>query len=67
MKSTEAQRRYCESLARGKKMSELEVLLAPAFAMHHNSFKSMDTLNQNLVRLTSDACSRCIQILKDVK
>jgi hypothetical protein len=62
--STEAQRRFIDSLARGKSMSELEILLAPAFAMHGNSFKQCETLNQNTKRLTKAAASRCIDLLK---
>ena len=63
-KSTEAQRRFIDSLARGRTMSELETLLAPAFAINSNAFDVYSTLNQNTVRLTKDAASRCIDILK---
>lgn len=63
-KSTEAQRRFIESLAKGKSMTDLEVILAPAFRMNFNSFILSDTLNQNLTRLTKSAASRCIEILK---
>lgn len=63
-KSTEAQRRFIESLAKGKTMVELEALLSPAFRMNSNAFGIYDTLNQNLSRLTTAAASRCIEILK---
>lgn len=63
-KSTEAQRRFIDSLARGRTMSELEQLLAPAFAMNGNAFNPSATLNQNTARLTKTAASRCIDILK---
>lgn len=63
-KSTEAQRRFIESLAKGKKMSEIEIILAPAFKINFNEFNASHTLNQNLSRLTKSAASRCIEILK---
>lgn len=63
-KSTEAQRRFIDNLARGRTMAELEQLLAPAFAMNGNGFDTGATLNQNVARLTKPAASRCIDILK---
>ena len=62
--SSEAQRRFIDALARGRKMDELETLLAPAFALHGNAFKACDTLNQNTARIAKDAASMCIDILK---
>lgn len=64
MSSTPAQRQFIESLAKGKSMDELETILAPAFGMYGNAFKTFDTLNQNLKRLSKDAASKCITILK---
>lgn len=64
--STEAQRRFIDSLARGKKMTELEAILAPAFAINSNKFDVMATLNQNTARLTKTAASKCIEILKGI-
>ena len=63
-KSTEAQRRFIDSLARGRTMADLEELLAPAFAANGNAFKVMDTLNQNVARLTKTSASSCIGLLK---
>ena len=63
--STEAQRRFIDSLAKGRSMSELQELLAPAFALNSNAFDPMATLNQNTRRLTKTAASRCIDILKN--
>ena len=63
-KSTEAQRRFIDSLARGRDMVELQQLLAPAFAINSNGFDTGATLNQNVARLTKSAASRCIDILK---
>ena len=65
MKSTAAQRAYITKLAGAREMSELETLLAPAFAINRNSFNRWDTLTQNTNRLTAAAASRCIDILKE--
>jgi len=65
--STEAQRRFIDSLARGYTMTQLETILAPAFAMWGNGFNIQDTLNQNTSRLTKSAASECIDILKAAK
>ncbi len=65
MKSTSAQRSYIAKLAGNRKMSELEALLAPAFAVNGNTFKTFDTLTQNTNRLSAAAASRCIDILKE--
>jgi hypothetical protein len=66
-KSTPAQRGFIESLAKGKTMDELEVILAPAFRINSNSFSTVATLNQNLARLTKTAASSCISILQNMK
>lgn len=63
-KSTEAQRRFIDGLAKGRTMAELQELLAPAFALNGNGFDTGATLNQNTARLTKTAASRCIEILK---
>ena len=65
--STEAQRRFIDSLARGTTMTDLETILAPAFALHHNRFDTGATLNQNVSRITKEAASRCIELLKNAK
>ena len=62
--STEAQRKYIDSLARNRKSSELAILLAPAFQLNSNTFIVGNTLNQNTKKLTSEAASSCIVILK---
>jgi len=62
--STEAQRRFIESLAKGKTNTELEIILKPAFALYGNAFIASNTLNQNLVRISKTAASKCIEILK---
>lgn len=66
MKSTESQRRFIESLAKGIGNDDLRVLLAPAYAMYSNSWGA-GTLNQSLKGLSSQAASRCIEILKASK
>ena len=65
MKSTAAQRNFITKLAGTRKMTELETLLAPAFAINGNNFKTFDTLTQNTNRLSAAAASRCIDILKE--
>ena len=63
--STEAQRRFIESLARGLDDTTVRDLLAPAFALNSNTWKDGATLNQNLRGLSKTAASRCIDILKN--
>jgi hypothetical protein len=65
MKSTAAQRSFIASLAGSRKMSELETILAPAFRINGNKFNVYDTLTQNINRLSSQAASRCIELLKN--
>lgn len=62
--STESQRRFIDSLAKGKTMPEMQIILAPAFRRNSNEFKVFDTLNQNTKRLTKEAASLAITILK---
>lgn len=64
MKSTAAQRSFIAKLAGSRKMSELETILAPAFRINGNNFNVYDTLTQNTNRLSSQAASRCIDLLK---
>jgi len=65
--STASQRSFIEALAKGKSISDLEIMLAPAFKINSNKFSVMSTLNQNLSRLTVTAASECISILKAAK
>jgi hypothetical protein len=62
--STEAQRRFIESLARGKSTAELVELLASPFRNHIRKIGDFATLNQALGTLTKSDASNCITILK---
>jgi hypothetical protein len=62
--STAAQRSFICSLARGRSMADLQVILAPAFAVNGNAFDTSATLNQNVARLTKTTASKAIELLK---
>ena len=69
LESTQPQRRFIESLAQGKTLDELALILAPAFRSTGKSWEGLrdTTLNHKLARLDKIGASMCIAILKDEK
>ncbi len=64
-KSTEAQRRFIDSLVRGMTSEQIRTILEPAFRANGNSWELGDTLNQKISRLSKTAASKCIELLKN--